>query len=145
MASIIRDLTYITRCGALYRNQRLESTGLSARQASSLFAICKEPGISQDQLSRRVVLNKSNITRQLANLEENGYVKRLSSPTDKRVMQLYPTEKALELFPQIRQVYRDWRDYLLQDMTEEEQELLEKLLQQIKGKAAQWLEVHRNE
>lgn len=145
MAGIIRDLTYITRCGTLFRNQRMEPMGLNARQASSLFAICREPGISQDQLSRRVVLNKSNITRQLATLEENGYVKRVPSSTDKRVMQLYPTEKALELFPQIRGVYGEWRDYLLQDMSKEEQELLERLLQQIKGKAAQWLEVHRNE
>ena len=49
------------------------------------------------------------------------------------------------MFPQIRGVYGEWRDYLLQDMSKEEQELLERLLQQIKGKAAQWLEVHRNE
>ncbi len=142
MAGIICDLTYIARCGNRYRTQQLEKLGLTAGQASSLLAICKEPGLTQDQLAYRVVLNKSNITRQIATLEEAGFVRRCPSPTDKRSIQLFPTEKTLEILPQIRQVSRQWREDLLQDMTPEEQEQLEVLLQRIKGRAAQWIEVH---
>ena len=140
MAHIIRDLTYIARCGSHYRNEKLEPLGISGRQAGSLLAICHDPGISQEQLGKRVVLNKSNITRQLASLEEKGLVKRTVSPTDKRVLQLYPTELTQQLLPQIRQVYRNWREYLLADMTPEEQALLESLLVRIKSRAYQWLE-----
>lgn len=143
MAKIIRDITYIARCGSQYRNRQLEPLGLTGRQAGSLIAICNHPGISQEQLGKQVVLNKSNITRQLAGLEEMALVERRPSPTDKRVMQLYPTEKTLELLPRIRQVYRDWREYLLDGMTEEEQALLEKALTRIKDRAGQWMEVHR--
>ena len=144
MASILYDLTYIARCGALYRSQKLEPLGLTARLGASLAAICTHPGITQDQLARRVVLNKSNITRQLATLEEKGYVNRITSPADRRAIQLYPTEAALALLPQIQEVYRDWSLLLLQDMTEEEKQLMEKLLKQLKDKATDWMEVHRN-
>ena len=143
MAHIVRDLTYIGRCGAHYRNQELESLGLTERQAGSLMAICHEPGISQEQLGKRVVLNKSNIARQLAALEDMGLVKREVSANDRRVLRCYPTEKSQELLPQIRMVYRAWRERLLQDMTPEEQEVLEKLLVKIKDRAGQWLEENR--
>ncbi len=145
MASVLYDLTYIARCGALYRNQKLEPIGLTARQGASLAAICTHPGITQEQLARRVVLNKSNITRQLTTLEEKGYVNRVTSPTDRRAIQLYPTEKAMAVLPQIQTVYRDWSALLLQDMTEEESQLLRRLLQQLKDKATDWMEVHRSE
>lgn len=143
MAHIVRDLTYISRCGGHYRNQALEPLGITGRQAGSLIAICREPGISQEQLGKRVVLNKSYIARQLLALEEMGLVKREVAPNDRRVLRCYPTEKTQELLPQIRQVYRDWRDLLLVDMTEQEQELLEQLLSKIKARAGQWMEENR--
>ena len=144
MPTIIRDLTYIARCGALYRTQLLEPLGLTNQQAGSLFAICRHPGISQDQLARRVALSKSNITRQLTFLEEKGLVTRIPPPNDKRVLQLHPTEKALELLPQIREVYRSWRTHLLQDLSDEEQELLSQLLLKVKDRSAEWFEEVRN-
>ena len=143
MAHILRDLTYIARCGGLYRNQELEPLGITGRQAGSLIAICHEPGISQEQLGKRMVLNKSNIARQLAALEDMGLVQRQTSPNDRRVLRCYPTEKTQEMLPQIRKVYRAWREELLQDMTPEEQETLEQLLAKIKARAGQWVEDNR--
>ena len=143
VAHILRDLTYIARCGAHYRNQELEHLGINGRQAGSLLAICHEPGISQDQLGKRVVLNKSNIARQLAALEDMGLVKREVCSNDRRVLKCYPTEKSLEMLPEIRKVYRTWREQLLQDMTPQEQELLEQLLAKIKTRAGQWMEDNR--
>lgn len=140
MAHIVRDLTYIARCGSHYRNEKLEPLGLTGRQAGSILVICNSPGISQEQLGKRVVLNKSNITRQLTYLEEQGYVNRITSPTDKRVLQLYPTQKALDILPRIRQVYLDWRQYLLKDISQEDQALLESLLERIKEKAYAWMD-----
>ena len=143
MAHIMRDLTYIARCGGHYRDQQLEPLGISGRQAGSLIAICHEPGISQEQLGKRVVLGKSNIARQLAALEEMGLVKRETCSNDRRVLKCYPTEKSLEMLPEIRKVYRSWREQLLQDMTPEEQETLEQLLAKIKARAGQWMEENR--
>lgn len=140
MPQIIKDITEIARCGAQYRNDNLAELELKGCHASYLMEICRNPGISQDTLARRICINKSNIARQLAVLEEGGFVLRQSSQEDKRVMELYPTEKTLELMPQIRQILGQWSRYLTQDLTKEEVELLSKILTSMKTRAAIWME-----
>lgn len=140
MSKVVWDLTFISRCGARYRNRELEPLGLSARQSASLTVICDQPGISQDALARRVALDKSNITRQLAVLEENGLVERTTCPKDKRITRLYPTEKALKILPQVHSVAQAWAAYLTEDFSVEELQLMESLTQRMKQKALQWME-----
>ena len=59
---------------------------------------------------------------------------------DKRVMELYPTEKTLELMPQIRQVLGDWRSYLMEGLTAEEMAVLDKALTSMRSRAEAWME-----
>ena len=85
-------------------------------------------------LAKRICFNKSNIARQIVVLEEGGFVLR------KRVMELYPTEKTLELMPQIRQVLGDWRSYLMEGLTAEEMAVLDKALTSMRSRAEAWME-----
>lgn len=140
MPHIIKTMNEITRCGMQYRTDNLEPFGLKSCHASYLLEICRNPGISQDMLARRICINKSNIARQIVVLEEGGFVERRSSQEDKRVMELYPTEKTLELLPELRKVLGSWSRYLTQDFTEEEIELLAKMLSSMRERAAQWME-----
>ena len=55
-------------------------------------------------------------------------------------MELYPTEKTLELLPELRKVLGGWSRYLTQDLTEEEVELLSKILTSMKHRATVWME-----
>ena len=140
MPHIIKTMNEITRCGMQYRNDNLEPFGLKSCHASYLLEICRNPGISQDMLARRICINKSNIAWQIVVLEEGGFVERRSSQEDKRVMELYPTEKTLELLPELRKVLGSWSRYLTQDLSEEEIELLAKMLDSMRERAAQWME-----
>ena len=140
MPHIIKTMNEITRCGMQYRTDNLEPFGLKSCHASYLLEICRNPGISQDMLARRICINKSNIARQIVVLEEGGFVERRSSQEGKRVMELYPTEKTLELLPELRKVLGGWSRYLTQDFTEEEIELLAKMLSSMRERAAQWME-----
>ena len=124
MSQLVKDITEVTRCGAQYRTDRLAPMGLKGCHASYLEEICADPGISQDKLAQRICINKSNVARQIGVLEEDGFVQRAPSPNDKRIMELYPTEKTKELLPQIKQILNSWEDWLTQDLTEERQELL---------------------
>ena len=142
MSQIIRDITEIARCGSQYRTDRLAPMGLKACHASYLTEICAHPGISQDQLAARICINKSNVARQAAILEEDGFITRSSSPTDKRILQLYPTQKTLDLLPSISPILRQWEACLTSDISEEEKALLEKLLSRMKDKASFWMENH---
>jgi len=140
MPHIIKTMNEITRCGMQYRTDNLEPFGLKSCHASYLLEICRNPGISQDTLARRICINKSNVARQIVVLEEGGFVERRSSQEDKRVMELYPTAKTLELLPELRKVLGGWSRYLTQDFTEQEIELLGRMLSSMRERAAQWME-----
>lgn len=142
MSQIIRDITEITRCGSQYRSENLAPLGLKACHASYLTEICACPGISQDRLAQRICINKSNVARQIAVLEEGAFVTRVPAQEDKRVMRLYPTQKTLELLPQITALLDAWEARLSQDFTPQELELLADLLARMKAKAADWMEAN---
>ena len=142
MSQIIRDITEISRCGVQYRSDQLAPMGLKSCHASYLMEICDCPGISQDKLTRRICINKSNVARQAAALEEDGFITRTPSATDKRIMKLFPTQKTLELLPQINQILVGLECCLTSDMSEEEKNLLENLLSRTLAKAATWMENH---
>ena len=142
MSQIIRDITEIARCGAQYRTDRLAPLGLKACHASYLIEICAHPGISQDRLAARICINKSNVARQAAILEEDGFVTRTPSAQDKRIMQLYPTQKTLELLPLLKSIQSRWEACLTADVSEEERAVLERVLSQMKEKASGWIAEH---
>lgn len=140
MSQIIKDMTEIARCGAQYRLDYLAPMGLKACHASYLTEICAQPGISQDQLARKICINKSNVTRQAAVLEEEGFITRSPAPGDKRVTELYPTQKALELLPRISCILKDWEAEITGDLTDEELDLLSNLLEKMKSHASRYME-----
>ena len=138
MSHVIRDITEIARCGAQYRTEALAPMGLKACHASYLLEISGNPGISQDKLAARICINKSNVARQTAILEEDGFVIRTPCAQDKRIMQLYPTQKTLELLPEIHTILNWWGDCLTADVSEEERIILERVLERMKNKSAEW-------
>ena len=140
MPYIVKTMNEIVRCGMQYRNEKLVPFGLKSSHASYLLEICRSPGISQDTLAKRICFNKSNIARQIAVLEEGGFVRRKPGAEDKRVMELYPTEKTLELMPQLRQVLCSWRSYLMEGLSEEEIAVLDKALTSMRSRAGDWME-----
>ena len=140
MPALMYHLTKISRVAAQYRTEQLAPLGLKACHGSYLFAICRCPGITQDQLARRIFINKSNVARQLAVLEEDGFVERRPSPEDKRAMLVYPTQKALDALPEISRIFREWEAMVAQDLTEEERALAVKMLAKMEVRAGEWME-----
>ena len=80
-------------------------------------------------------VNKSSVTRQLAALEEKGYIRREPDPNDRRSLLVYPTDQALALKERMRHVLRDWNAYLTADFTDEEREQLSRLMERVAERA----------
>ena len=140
MSQIIRDITEIARCGAQYKADRLVPLGLKGCHASYLTEICASPSISHDQLAKRICINKSNVARQAATLEEEGFLTRIPSPTDKRIMELHPTQKTLDLLPQISSVLKEWETCITGDLTPEELDLMAALVAKMKSRATDYMD-----
>ena len=131
MDSFMKYIARITRCSNAYRDQVLSGSGLTGTQCPYLLRICRQPGISQDQLAANLYVSKSNVTRQLERMEKAGLVTRSPCPADRRVMQVFPTEEALTLQPQILAVFADWNKILTTGLDDGQQEALLALLEQL--------------
>ncbi len=140
MNSFMRCVSRTARCASLYRGEKLEKLGLNGCHHTYILAICRTPGISQEQLSRTIYINKSNVTRQLTFLEQNGFVTRTPDGEDRRIMRVYPTQKALDAYPVVLEVLEQWQDFVMEDLSPEEREELTRLMQRVNEKAAAYAE-----
>lgn len=140
MPGFMKTINQIARCAEQYRTDRLAALGLTGCQHSYILNICREPGISQEKLAKQICINKSNVARQLVQLEENGFVWREHKLNDKRTVAVYPTKKAQEVYPQVQKALGEWSQYITSGLKEEEKDILFAMLENMKSKAVDYLE-----
>ena len=126
----------LSRSLGMYRATRIDDKNLLSHHHSLIWAICREEGRSQEQLSEVLCLNKSTVARSLAALEEKGYVCRIPDKEDRRVLLVYPTEKMRVLYPKVRQVTGEWNAAVTEGISEEELAVCESVLARMAEKAA---------
>lgn len=89
MSSLTRCISVIARCSALKRSQAFKSLGITGCQHTYILNVCRNPGISQEQLANKIYIHKSNVARQVALLDKAGFLTRAPSSEDKRVMLIF--------------------------------------------------------
>lgn len=135
MDSLMRSVNRIARLANLYRAEALAPHGLYGGHHTYILNICRNPGVSQEKLAGMIYVNKSNVARQLSYLEENGFVRREQSKTDRRQMLVYPTDKAQQVLPVVRRVLREWENSILEDFAPQEREQLAAVMERVMHKA----------
>ena len=140
MPHIMGNFNITSRCASAYRDEMLSRFGLTDAQYPYVLRVTRSPGITQEELSRQLCIHKSNVTRQVASLEQGGFLYRKEDPSDRRIRHLYPTERAIAILPEIREVLRNWNRFVMTDLTEGECELLENLLERMCKRARQYFE-----
>ena len=128
MPSVSHCVNALGRVGAIFRAARLEGTGVGPYDQSYLFYICHHPGASQEALSRALYVGKSHVTRHVTHLEKEGFITRTPLAEDRRVMQVWPTDRALAILPRLREIAGEWRGAMMSDFTAEEIACFEALL-----------------
>lgn len=139
MSQITYRISILSRCQSMFRTFRLKDSGLGAPYHNYVLPICNSPGLSQEQLARRVYMDKYNVTRHLARLEKDGYVERRPDEADRRQMLVYPTQKLLDLAPTLRQSIQEWDEYLFDGLCEEELEQFGQTLLKITQRAQDYV------
>jgi len=81
----------------LQKNFRTAGLEITIEQWSVLYHLWKEDRLSQQELCIRTFRDKPSITRLIDNLEKQHLVKRVASPTDRRINLVELTDAALEL------------------------------------------------
>lgn len=140
MATFMKNVTLVSQSAALFRDEKLKEAGVSGYQARYVLSVSNNEGVSQDRLSKLLMVNKSNVARQVTALEESGYLIREQSSSDRRVMLVYTTDKGKALVPLIRAANKKWREVLCAGLGEEEQEYLSRILEKMVENAREYLE-----
>ncbi|MDP5071753.1 MAG: MarR family transcriptional regulator [Congregibacter sp.] len=78
-------------------NQSLASVDLTLAQHEILMTVLQQDGITQNALSERLHVVKSNVSALLKKLEARGLVERLSDPDDSRNKMISLTQSGNEL------------------------------------------------
>lgn len=131
-----KDIVAIGRYFRRCRNVYMENFGLKGIHARYLMEVSQTPGVSQDKLSQRLGVDKSNVARQVAMLEDNAFLLRKPSKEDKRVLCLYPTDKSLALLPDLQEAMEGWENAALSSLDPQERAQLLSLM----NKMRQWTE-----
>ena len=139
MRKIMRKINMLSRCESLYRQNSLKEKGISPCHHSYILAICRNPGMTQEQLAKYICIDKSGVARHLAHLEKSGYVERTPAENDKRSTLVYPTQKMLDILPEVRKIVEDWNSYLTDGIDEEELLCFEKILDRITMRAQSYV------
>lgn len=95
---VLIALRQITRAIDLHSKQLVQKYGLTGPQMLLLKEISRAEKISSGVLSRNASLSQATVTSILDRLEKAGYVKRIRSLDDKRVVYVEVTDQTRKVF-----------------------------------------------
>lgn len=131
MQPLMKSINQIARSAERFRNEALSKHNIKNHQHAYLIQVYQTPGITQDQLASAIGVNKSNVTRQLEKLEKSHYVIRKQDPDNRRIINVFPTDKCAQIYPIIMDILNQWQTYLLKDFTHEEKALVTSLMHRL--------------
>lgn len=138
-------ISVLFRCGRAYLAKQLEPFNIGGGQFWVLLALYQKDGLTQEELSSLLNVDKSTTARFIAKLEKAGYIGKVLNKKDLRANRIFLTEKAKELEPQMKLITKNWNKILSADMTEEEVETALNLLTKMAGNAAGYLDTQKGE
>jgi DNA-binding MarR family transcriptional regulator len=105
-----------------------------------LLCLHSGEGISQQELSDRLLLTKGNICVIVQKMESSGLIERRSDATDQRFHRLYLTDRARRLMARVMPGHHDLLARMLAGLSMQEQKTLLELLSRIDNSLDEILE-----
>lgn len=91
-----------------------------------------EEGLSQQELSRHLIVTKSNVVGLVDRLEKAGYLKREAHSTDRRFNRIVLTPEGRELVDRVEAIYFQEVDQMMNVLSDTQKETLISALDQIR-------------
>lgn len=126
--SFIKAISAIYRYSQVYIGDNVKKYNIGKGQWSFLTQLLfNNDGLTQEELSNKLYINKANTARALKKLEDEGYVYRKEDPQDARKKRIYVTKKSLEFEKEFHQIFKDLNKILAKDFTEVEKDMARNL------------------
>lgn len=89
-------------------------------------------GLSQQELSQKLVVTKSNVVGLIDRMEKSGYVRRKAHPTDRRFNLLGLTAKGRKLVDELEVLYFKKINELMSDLPEQQKQAVITALENVR-------------
>jgi len=111
---------FISRLSTRFVGGEMTRMGFGPGHFFLISELYAEEGLSQDELSRRVGVDKSNTSRALAKLEKYGLIRRESDPDNHKVKKVFLEPRAQEIRNKFRKIQNQWNTDLLKGFSDKE-------------------------
>lgn len=127
--SPFKSISILYRKSHIWLNNSCAQYHLTAAQAVVILIVCDFAVLTQDEITKRLSLDKSVIAKTVTKLEETGFLVRTHNARDKRTYDIRPTEKAWEVYPAVKEQVDESFRHMTQWMTDTERKEFKRLLQ----------------
>lgn len=128
MDSPFKSISILYRKSHIWLNNGCARYHLTAAQAVVILIVCDFNVLTQDEITKRLSLDKSVIAKTVTKLEETGFLVRTTNARDKRTYDIRPTEKAWNVYPFVKEQVEESFRHMTQQMTDAEREEFKRLL-----------------
>jgi DNA-binding MarR family transcriptional regulator len=128
MDSPFKSISILYRKSHIWLNDGCAQYALTAAQAVVILIVCDFEVLTQDDITKRLGLDKSVIAKTVTKLEKIGFMVRSSNAKDKRTYDIRPTEKAWEVYPFVKEQIDLCFQRMTQQMTDTERAEFKRLL-----------------
>lgn len=126
--SIGRLISILYRYGQCHIGKKLDPLNIGCGQYVFLMTLFQNDGISQEELSGFLEIDKATTAKAIKKLEDEGYVTRSIDTSDKRAYKVFITKKALGIIPIIQETIKNWENILTFGLSTDEKEMFEQVL-----------------
>ena len=123
-ASMGKRIHILFRLSMINVRNEMKKLGFNSGDYAFLAILFLDEGLSQDELSRRMRVDKSYTARALAKLEKDDMVERRSDPGEYRIKRVFLGKKALENKVSFFKIVQNWHNALVKDIDTDNIEII---------------------
>jgi DNA-binding MarR family transcriptional regulator len=116
-----------------YYKEKLTSMGLTHGQFFMLVALYDEDGLLPSRLADKTALDRPTITGLLDRMERDGWTERRPEPSDRRVLRIHLTSKALQAREVILSIFEETNGQFVGRFSQEEWILFQSFLKKLEA------------
>ncbi len=131
MFTIIRRIGAITRAIQKDSNHVFRPSGLNNNLFLYIIRVCEQPGLFMGELADQLHVDRTTSFRAIQKLVKKELLELQADPNNQKIRRIFPTKKAMAIYPQLHDYESKQSQKLLSKLTPEEQEELKRLLQKL--------------
>lgn len=111
-----------------YIKSKLAPYNLAPEQSLIMMLLWEKDGLNQNEIAEKLNKDKTNITRMVINLEQKGFIRRVSGVKDWRALEVYLTDEGKELGNKVIPITEQFNELVCRGISKDEQIMFKKIL-----------------